>query len=298
MLEFPAHIHVEKNALLAGYNTLHVGGPADWLIKITDPDMLMEVARLCWKENVRFLPLGSGTNVFFSDDGFHGVVGIIKFTRIVFREPDVIYAQAGAMLGDLVQHSVDNRLTGLEFTVGIPGTVGGAIYGNAGAYGRSIGECLRQATLFFPDKGEKKVDRNFFHFNYRHSILKETPGIVLDAEFQLQPGDRDKISERVQEIMKMRTAKLPGWDVKTAGSYFKNIKDKEGNATPAAFYLDAVDSKQTHVGDAAVYHKHANIFVNNGQASAQDILDLEKIFKDRVREKFGIQLEREVMYIA
>ena len=142
---------------------------------------------------------------------------------------------------------------------------------------------------------EYKID--FFRFSYRYSELKRTHDYILEAEFEFEKGEPLEIENKINEILKLRRQKLPPEDLPTAGSYFKNIKDKFGNATAAAKYLDAVGSKQTCVGDAAVFKGHANIFYNKGNATAADLLRLEDILKKRVFEQFGILLEREVMYI-
>jgi UDP-N-acetylmuramate dehydrogenase len=298
MLEFPPQFAVKKCVPLAAYTSFKIGGSAEFFAEVQDQGRLIELAQFCWNNHIRLIPLGAGTNVFFSDQGVRGLVCVIQFSKIKINSDNILCAEAGSALADVVKMCIDKSLAGFEFAAGIPGTVGGAIYGNAGAYGKAVSDCLIQAHILTRDRGKQIVDNEYLEFAYRHSKLKKTNDIVLEAEFQLQPGNQKKITARIEEILKIRHEKLPSWDVKTAGSYFKNIKDKEGRATAAASYLDAVDSKQTHVGDAAIFAKHANIFINKGHATAHDVLELERILKERVQQKFNIILEREVMYIA
>ncbi len=297
ILEFPPTIPVQKNVLLAPYTNIGIGGPADFLVEISDQNIFRQLYVFCREHDIPFLALGDGTNVFFPKDGFRGLIAIIKFNKISSVQKNAVVAEAGASLTELNHFCQDNALTGLEFTSGIPGTIGGAVYGNAGAYGNDVGNLLTRAKIMDAEGRIHFVERSFFQFRYRHSNLKIEPTYVLQAEFQLQRGKPEKIKTVCDEIIAIRTAKLPPEETKTAGSWFKNIKDEHGNATAAAVYLDAIGSKQTSVGDAAVHHKHANIFYNRGRATASDMLNLEEILRQRVQDEFGITLEREVMYI-
>lgn len=296
-LESLHNYNILKNTPLSNYTNIRIGGKADYLLIAHSQNLLIEVFNYCLNHNIRFLPIGNGTNVFFSDDGFRGLVAIIKFDKVRKSSDTTLIAEAGAPLSKLNKTCVDSALTGFEFTSGIPGTVGGAIFGNAGAYGNSVGNYLTKAKILTPNGEVKFVDNSYFKFSYRDSELKRSNAIVLEAEFQFEKGDFNEIKRKVKEILEQRRMKLPNSNTLTAGSYFKNIKGEGGNLTPAAVYLDAIGSKQTSVGDAGIYQKHANIFVNKGHATAKDILKLENILKKRVLKEFGIKLEREVMYI-
>ncbi len=296
-INFPTNLDVQTNVPLSQYTNIAIGGPADYLVRIRDQAIFIQLVRFCREHRIQFVVLGDGTNIFFPDNGFRGLVIIIEFDQICTLGKNAVLAKAGAPLSRLIQTCIENGLAGLEFASGIPGTVGGAVYGNAGAYGNDVGHILTRAKIVMPDGEIRFADRNYFSFRYRHSILKEEPAFVLQAEFQLDRGEPELIQKVCDDIIATRTAKLPPPDIKTAGSWFKNIKDDQGNATPAAKLLDAVASKQVQVGDAAVHHKHANIFYNKGHATASDMLKLEDILRKRVFEKFNIILEREVMYI-
>ncbi len=294
---FPHKFHIRQSVALSEYTSIRVGGKATFLAEINDQAHLIELFQFCLRENIRLLTLGGGTNVFFPESGFDGLVAIIKFDKITVHADDRVTAEAGASLSALNRVCIDHALTGFEFSSGIPGTVGGAIYGNAGAYGNAVSDCFIAAKIITPDGEVQIVDNAFFNFSYRTSQLKKNQAILLQADFQLQKGEWAKIQKCVDEILAKRRKKLPPPEIATAGSYFKNILDEHGKKTAAAIYLDAVGSKQTSVGDAAVHPKHANIFYNRGHATAADLLRLEEILKQRVLEKFGIRLEREVMYI-
>lgn len=298
VIKFPPHFHIQQNVPLASFTNIRIGGPADYLSVIKDQDVYIELFRFCREIKMPFLSLGDGTNVFFPESGYRGIVAIIKFDSVGLMPENTIVAEAGASLNQIRELCIETGLAGFEFASGIPGSIGGAIYGNAGAYGSNVGEILTRAKVLTPNGRIRFVKKDFFKFSYRYSDLKINPAIVLQAEFQLKKGDPSTIRSRCEEIIGIRTKKLPPADTLTAGSWFKNIKDKQGNPIAAAQYLDAVGSRQMSVGDAEVHIKHANIFYNKGKATATDMLKLQDILQKKVYKKFGIRLEREVMYLG
>lgn len=294
---FPPNISIEYNQPLSEYTNIHIGGPADFMAFIRDQNIFIDFYHFCRQQNLTFLALGEGTNVFFPVDGFRGCVVKIGFDGISLASGNILVAEAGASVYDITNFTIKHRLSGFEFLSGIPGTIGGAVFGNAGAYGDNVGNYLIRAKILTQTGDLLFVNNEFFDFAYRYSSLKSTPAYILQAEFQLRKGDAAQIKETCDSILAKRKAKLPAADTWTAGSWFKNIKDSHNRATPAAQLLESVGSKQTHVGDAAVHAKHANIFYNKGNATAKDMLELERILKNRVLDKFGIELQREVMYL-
>lgn len=297
MAEFPPKFGVANNVPLKEFTTIGVGGPARYLARVEDSRLFVELYQFCRKNKIRFLPLGHGTNVFFADEGFNGLVAVVAFSGLEYDGASCITVEAGAALKTLNQACLAHSLTGCEFTSGIPGTVGGAIYGNAGAYGSAVADILTEAVIMEPDGTILHVDNDYFGFDYRYSRLKETGSVVLSATFRFSKGDPEKIKIRVDEILALRRSKLPSHTVPTAGSYFKNLVKPDGSREAAAIYLDRIGSKSISVGGAGVHEKHANIFYNKNRATAKDILKLEEILKDKVYREFGIRLEREVMYI-
>lgn len=296
-IKFPSKFNIFTGVPLSEYTRIKIGGPVDYLAVVSSEAELIELFRFCYEHGIRLITLGHGSNVFFHDNGFRGLAVITKFDRIQCLSEDTVLAEAGASLAALNELCITKQLKGFEFTSGIPGTIGGAVYGNAGAYGKAVGDCLRRAKILNAAGKVKCVGAGFFNFSYRYSELKANHAVVLAAEFEFQKGDASEIKENVYRILSLRRQKLPPDSVSTAGSYFKNIKDELGNPTAAAKYLDAVGSRETGIGGAAVYRGHANIFYNKGWATAKDVLMLEDILKKRVFDKFGVKLEREVIYI-
>lgn len=297
-MNFPENLKIIKNYLAASYTKIGIGGPVDYWIEIFELNELIELQTFCKKENLPLRVLGAGTNVFFTDGGYRGVIAVLRFKKTTIGDDGVtVQAEAGASLQAVQQLAQKAGLTGFEFAAGIPGTVGGAVYGNAGAYGKNVGECLAQAKVLKQNGELLEVSPDFFQFAYRNSALKQNNAILIEAGFKLAPGDPNEINCRVNEILAMRNKKLPPDDWATAGSYFKNLKNPDGTPLPAAKLLDAIGSKQVKVGGMAVFSKHANIFYNQGNATARDLLDLENLLRQRVYEKFRIELEREVIYI-
>ena len=193
-------------------------------------------------------------------------------------------------------------MSALEFAAGVPGSIGGAIYGNAGCYGKAIGEFVLEGIICNTDGSEvETVPGSYFEFRYRDSKLKRVSKIVLAVQIQLTPGSRDEIQAEIDKRLGERKVKHPQWRTEpTAGSYFKNLPPASPGErrTPAGVLLDEVGCRELQVGDAQVFHKHANIIVNRGRATAQQVLTLAEVMKRRARERFQVELEEEVMFVG
>ena len=286
------------NGSLKAISNIRVGGQADFIIRVQSKEDFIRLFRICREQGVRLIPLGHGSNVFFSDGRIKGVVAVLAFSDIVLTDDSsIIKVSAGAGLSDLLEFSFRCSLSGLELFSGIPGTVGGAVFGNAGAYGSDIGNCLLRAEIL-TEKGDiLTVDNSFFEFAYRDSVLKRNRAVLLEADFKLTRGIQGEIRKKSEEILAVRKKKLPAVEIPTAGSYFKNLCLESGERKAAAVFLDAVGSKECSVGDAVVFSGHANIICNRMNCRAEDILRLEEILVEKVKKRFGITLEREVIYI-
>jgi UDP-N-acetylmuramate dehydrogenase len=197
----------------------------------------------------------------------------------------------------LVDYALANGLEGLEFMAGIPGTVGGAVSGNAGAFGQCLGDFLEEAVLLSRRGEEVRVSRDHFEFGYRHSKLKIDHDILLEATFRLRPGDREVIRAKIAGNLAVRTKRHPAPDTAYAGSYFKNPPLAEGKKTAAGYLLEQVGAKELKIGGAAVFPGHCNLLINADNATARDVLALAAELKDRVKAKFGIVLEEEVIFL-
>jgi UDP-N-acetylmuramate dehydrogenase len=193
--------------------------------------------------------------------------------------------------------ALEAGLAGLEFLAGIPGTTGGAVNGNAGAFGSSIGDHVGWATLLTPAGGQTTVGREALAFGYRTSVLKHNRSVVLNVVLLCSPGDRKASEAKVRDILTRRRLKQPPWGTASAGSYFKNPSSASGVKTAAGYLLEQAGAKGLAVGDAAVYDQHCNFIVNKGNARSADVLRLAGELKERVFQMFGIRLEEEVIHL-
>jgi UDP-N-acetylmuramate dehydrogenase len=199
----------------------------------------------------------------------------------------------------LVERLVSAGLAGLEFSAGLPGSVGGAVAGNAGCFGATFGERLLRATIVdLHGEAQTIEDPSWFGFDYRRSRLQDGIAILVDVTLEIAPGDAEALRKIADGHLETRRTKHPARDVKTAGSYFKNLPPAADGQwrQPAGALLDQVGARGMSVGDAAVFEKHANILINRGNASARDVLMLEALLTQRVHEKFGVTLEPEVRF--
>jgi UDP-N-acetylmuramate dehydrogenase len=288
----------EYNHPLNTLNTFGTGGPAKLYTEAGTVEELSLAVKIAREFGVPFFILGGGSNILVSDGGYNGLV--IKNSVLGLGQSGInIISGAGEQLQSLVNFAAGNSLSGLEFASGIWGTVGGAIYGNAGAYGAEIGAVLKSAQLVDREGNIRTEEASYFQFSYRHSRLKETGEFVAKAEFALKEGNRDTIQGKMDEILSARKDKLPT-DQRSAGCFFKNIIDKREKygKISAGRLLDEAGAKAIKIGGAAVFRNHANIIINEGSAKSKDIKELAEILKRRVKEKFGILLEEEITYLG
>ncbi len=288
---------VRQSVPLNSLTTLRVGGPAALLCRVGNPEQAIRFQALALERQIPFFILGGGSNVLADDRGFRGLILHIS-TENLDQKGDTVRAGAGVSFDGLIEHTLDLGLTGLEFASGIPGTLGGALVGNAGCYGHEIGEFLVEALLLRPDGRLETVGPREFGFRYRETDLRETGTIVLEAVLKLQRGDVDQaVSLRREKILDRQT-KHP-LDVPSAGSWFRNLEAAEpgGRRRAAGVLLEQAGAKDMSEGDARVFDKHANMIVNTGRATSDDVLKLAARMKSAVREKFGVQLVEEVRYL-
>ena len=291
------------------HTTFQIGGPADFFYAARTPDQVVQALRAAREIGVPAFLLGGGSNLLVSDQGFRGLVVHNACESIEF-DGTVAHVGCGADFLELIYRCRDRALAGLEFAAGIPGSVGGAIYGNAGCYGLDIGSLIIECTHVTLDGARVETcPASWYQFAYRDSRLKREPRALLTCVLQLKPGDRAESQKIIDEKLEIRRVKHPQWRVEpTAGSYFKNLppdwKMPGGKLSPgthrvaAGQLLDEVGCRGLRVGDALVFHKHANIIVNAGHATARDVLELAATMKARVKERFGVTLEEEVMFLG
>jgi len=302
---------VSQNTPLATYTRFGIGGPARILVQSDNEQAFVAGLSLARESELPWVVIGSGANLVVSDDGFAGVV--LHYTANIVRiEGSHAFADAGAELQNLVDASVDSGLAGLETMTGIPGSVGAAVYGNAGAYGHSISEYIQQVR-FFDGTATRAFTALDCQFQYRESIFKRTKGwIILSTELVLEPGDASALRQTADEIHAVRDRKFPP-TMKCAGSIFKNLYFRDlpasaarlvpeeivkGGKVPAGFFLEQVGSKGMSSGGIHVADYHANLIYNAGGGTASELRALITALKVSVSDRFSIVLEEEVQYVG
>ncbi|HYM13515.1 MAG TPA: UDP-N-acetylmuramate dehydrogenase [Bryobacterales bacterium] len=302
---------LRENVPLAQLTRFAIGGPADVLAETGDPRAFVEAIQACRRAGAPFYVIGDGSNLVVSDRGYRGVV--LRFAaRDLGAEGTHIVADAGAPLQELVDFSIGRGLAGLETLTGIPGSVGAAVYGNAGAYGHSISERVSRVEVFDGEALREFANADC-RFEYRESIFKKHKDwMILRAHLDLTPGDAAALRRRADEIRKVRDEKFPP-AMKCAGSIFKNLLVAELPAAvvaaiPAeairegkvasAYFLDQVGAKGTARNGIQVADYHANLIYNSGSGTAADLRAVIAELRGRVQERFGITLEEEVQYLG
>jgi len=290
---------LREEVSLSDYSNFRIGGKADYFFETPSLSKLKAAIHLAGEFSIPYYIIGGGYNILFDDDGFRGLIikNEARGIELSFMDRGRIEVLSGTPLASLVRFSMEAGLEGLEFLAGIPGSVGGAVFGNAGAFGQSTGNFITQAVLLDKTGNEVEVKGNYFNFRYRDSFLKVKHDILLKAIFELEKGDREKIKTQIRENLEKRQKKQPPEDTACAGSFFKNPLLSDGTRTPAGYLLEQVGAKNLKIGGAAVYSGHANFIINLGSASARDVLRLAQELKERVKEKFGIELQEEVIFL-
>ena len=280
---------------MSRHTSLNVGGNAGALVFVKSEDQLVEVVRRLREKKINYFPAGNLTNIIVRDGGYRGAIMLMtgmKEIRYEYTEGgDFISAQAGAALAKVVIRSVSDELTGLEFCAGIPGSVGGAVWMNAGAYGKEMKDVIK--TVFLLDAaGEKKImNREEISFGYRKTEFSPDT-IILGAQFKLKKGERAKIKKKISEILQWRQKKHP-LEFPNAGSIFKNLPMQI-----AGKLIEDMGMKGVNVGDAQISSKHANFIVNRGKATASDVLELIALIQAKAEKEKGVNLEPEVVIVG
>lgn len=296
---------------------MKVGGPADLWAEAKTKSELVEVLRLAHKLKIKYFVLAGGSNVIFPDKGFRGLVvryvankveilnrvqddvgkvrgGGSEISGICPKSVKSVVVEAGAMLGDVVRHLLKQNLGGFDFLANIPGSVGGAVIGNAGCYGKEIKDVLREVEIFNVKTGKtSKVKPGELGFNYRQSKLKDhSELIVLSATFKLEKVDKKQALQEIAAEKQLRKDKHPLGP--SCGSWFKNPSRTE----PAWKFIEAAGMKGATIGGARISHKHSNFLINCGGAKSVDIIKLSKLVQRKVKAQTGIFLREEVGIIV
>ena len=280
------------NEPLKKHTTYGIGGPADLMIFPKSKQDLIKVIEIINENKIQLTILGSGSNVLVSDDGIRGVVISLKNSLKQIEVADnILYAECGTMLGKIVRYAVKNDLIGLENLNGVPGTLGGALIMNAGAWGGEISENLVHVELINSKSEVKKIQKKDLNFSYRQSSF-DKDDILLSAKFNLKKADKNIIKENFMEAQSGRKKSQP-LNKRSAGSLFKNPKNSS-----AGKLLDDAGLKGFSIGDAKISEKHANFFINDGNASSSDMLMLIKKAHQEVKDRFNVNLSLEVKLLG
>ena len=276
------------NESLKKHTTYGIGGPADLMIFPKSKQDLIKVIEIINENKIQLTILGSGSNVLVSDNGIRGAVISLKNSlKKIEVDDNILYAECGTMLGKIVKHAVKNNLIGLENLNGVPGTLGGALIMNAGAWGGEISENLIHVEVINSKSEIQKIQKKDLNFSYRQSSFNKDD-ILLSAKFNLKKADKDIIKENFIEAQSGRKKSQP-LNKRSAGSLFKNPKNNS-----AGKLLDEAGLKGFSIGDAKISEKHANFFINDGDASSRDMLMLIKKAHKEVKDKFNVNLSLEV----
>jgi UDP-N-acetylmuramate dehydrogenase len=286
-------VFIRENEAMSDHTTFRIGGPADVYMEPATEDAFVRVMEETAKRNIRTMVIGRGSNLLFDDAGFRGAVISTARLRSIRVEGNVLYAGAGASLNACANAACEAGLTGMEFAFGIPGSVGGAVFMNAGAYGGEICQILTESTCYDGNDGTVKALCAEEHaFGYRHSVYRDHPDrIVLSASFALQAGDKTAIRARMDDLMGRRMSKQP-LEYPSAGSAFKRC---EGRFT--AQMIDEAGLKGFSIGGAQVAEKHAGFIINRGGATSADVRGLIAHIQRELKKRFEVDICPEIVYV-
>ncbi len=291
---------LQLDAPLARYTSARVGGVAELFLTVTNGDQLQTAVSMAYKKYMTYFILGGGSNILVSDRGIKGLVIMNKAREVKFRHIGsrvICTAESGMNFSSLARQCIAKGLGGLEWAVSVPGTVGGAVVGNSGAHGSDMSDILRAATVLEPGRGVRIYKNEELNYDYRSSLLKQEHGrnlarrVVLSAEIELKPESSDILQARAAGFAAHRKQTQPGGA--TVGSMFKNPENYY-----AGYLIEAAGLKGYKVGTAHISEKHANFFVNEGNASAEEIRALLAEAWNSVREQFGVEMDLEVELVG
>lgn len=285
---------VQENISLAPYTSARIGGPADVMVTVKSADELADAMQLIWEHDLPYYILGGGSNVLVSDNGVRGVVVLNRAKEVRFETGDQphVWCEAGVVIANLAKRCASKSLSGLEWSATVPGTVGGAVYGNAGAFGGDMnGNLVWAEVLTKNGRGNLSVEQ--MGYGYRTSVLKrgEMKGIILSALLKLKNSTKEEVSVKIEQFSERRKATQPPGA--SMGSMFKN---PEGDH--AGRLIEAAGLKGARIGNAEISTLHGNFFINHGETKAEDIRALIQVVQRTVLERFNVNLELEVELVG
>lgn len=297
--------HVRLNEPLAKHTTFKIGGPADFFVEVNEVAKLTELLSWLNSEGINYYILGGGSNLLFSDDRYEGVIIKLQIADCRLLNSETIVASTGTLLSQVVTLAVQNSLSGLEWAAGIPGTVGGAVRGNAGAFGLDTSGSVYKVEVWRDGEVLELLAKEC-RFEYRESGFKHNRDVVLRVWFKLVTDEKKKIMESMQGYLKVRTGRYPKFP--NPGCFFKNVKlekwpgkiedlpeqFKQYGNVPAGWLVEQVGMKGYELGGAKISDEHGNFIVNFNNATQNDVLTLVEKLKEKIYNKFGVEIESEV----
>lgn len=288
--------NLQYDVLLAPYTTFRIGGVAKYFVVVSSVQEMEQAIQEAYKEHIPWYVLGGGSDVLIADAGFDGLIIKTELREIeFFEETQQVRAGSGVLINALIQQCVKKGLSGIEFAIGVPATVGGAVWANLGARGEQIEEKVIEVTVL-DEEGKKSVlQATQCDFAYRESIFKHKKYVILDTLFQLSKSTKEEMKQRVLELTQLRK-KTQDIGMQCAGCVFRNPTNQTDVA--AAQLIDELGLKGKQIGGAKISDVHANFIINAGDATADDVVQLISYIKQQVRDKKGIQLMEEIEYIG
>lgn len=286
--------YVQNNVYLKNYTTFKIGGKCDLLIKLNSEKSFLKLIPLAEKLGVPYYIFGKGSNIIVDSDGIMGIVFIsgADFSEIKLIDDTTVLCTAGTPLSKLCNFALNNSISGLEFAYGIPGTLGGAIFMNAGAYGGEIKDVVTSVRIMDRSGNTRELSNEMLDFSYRHSRFMSSKEIILSAVIKLKKDDKIQIKARMDDLMDRRCSKQP-LEYASAGSTFKR---PEGSY--ASLLIEQCGLKGVHIGDAEVSEKHSGFIINKGNADFAQVMELIKLVQNTVKEKTGYNLKCEPLIIS
>lgn len=287
--------NILKNEPMSKHTSLKIGGNADYFIIVNSIEELKNVLNILKSNNIKTIIIGNGTNLLVKDGGIRGAVIKLNLKNFKIKKSSnqiLITAESGLSLATLSSIALKEEISGLEFLSGIPGSIGGAIRMNAGAYGKEMKDIIQKSRYITYDGKIKTLTLEEHKFEYRNSIFSKIDGIIIDTTIVAQKGKKEEIEEKIKEYTESRKKSQP-LDYPNAGSTFKRVPD-----VPTAKLIDDCGLKGFSIGDAEISTKHAGFIINKGKATASDVLQLVEYVKKVVKEKFDKNIELEILVLG
>lgn len=302
------------NHPLAPLTYFKIGGPAEAYIKLSNREKIIKLVKFCQSEKIKLTILGGASNVVIADEGIKGLVLHLAHDQISFTnqskssDKKIVVAETGIKTATLVRKTIDNGLTGLEYFLGVPGTLGGAVYNNSHYLSDLISEYISRVEIINPSGMAQWLDNSECDFEYDQSRFQQTKEVILTVEFALPLGNKDKSMEKIKEATVYRATTQP-LGVPSSGCVFRNTpatpeliklfpQFSQKSHISCGFLIDQAGLKNKTIGGVKISPKHAAFFVNTGTGTSRDFKELVKIVKAEIKEKFGVQLKEEIFYLS